>query len=670
MNMKNVNFLQKHVEKLILGAALVVALLIVLVYALGSPYTATVANQEMGPRQVEAYLIEQARDLDRKVSSDQPQFEPPEIAGYSDELDSRLALAPAPMPRYPQLAGRPGVSPTDIGIGDRPLPYEIPRPPLPSDIAARAGYAVLGAFETPEQHQQFAQLVSEKQPWDVRYVSVAAEWPLAEWRNRLENSELPVSFWRSMIGLTGVYLQREELDPESGQWVNTTIVRPLPTQLAALPSQTVEYTDETAVEAVQFLRERQANIARPDFPPLAHGVWLPPGSDFFNLNREQQNRLRDLRRDIGNLERRIQQIQDRQRREAELEARRAGRPPRGQRPQPTRQTNPRGGNFDEMADPGMLPGGRQRVMPQVNPGSEEAEQLTRLLQELQAKRAEQNELVGVPQDTLTDATQMMDPYGAGMYDEFGEDPAMMGMDPYGAPYDPGAVGPGVRRPVNPFARPQPGQPAMPRPGQAPGQAAVNDDTIRVWAHDLTVEPGKTYRYRVLVSVLSPLFRQTRVADEQRSEFFNQVALGPGEQELATSPWSEPVEVDPEYFFFFLSGTAAGQVATVEVWHLYNGMWHKATFQESPGNPIGGRTTIQVDGVEQTLDMQTGAVMVDLVSGGGGGLGADVRLLYFDPNATQAISSRSSRQDQDDDDRIRLENMRSLQEQFATSASAQ
>lgn len=645
MKMKNANFFQLHIEKILIGVAVLISLAILALYVIGSPYTATIENQEMGPRKVESYLQEKVQGLRSRLASTEAQFDPPQIAGYSQELEGRLATAPAPRDTFDFVFSRPGLA--NIAYEAPRTPFDIPRPPVAANLKAQASFALLGQQEDPQQDAQLIRLVGERTPRDVAYVSVEGEWPLKEWQTRLETSKLPTLFWRSMVGITSVYLQREELNPITGEWGNQRIVEPLPIQLGVTPGTRPNYTDEEALLLVQNLRQEQSRVARPDFPLLARGEWLPPSASFLNLSPEDQERIRKLRNDIARLDRQIEGLQRTLDRQTQMQQRSARAPrPTGRQPR---------GNFDDGGDFGDQPPAQRPGGPS-NRTAEVTQELTRLTADRQRKQAEFNQLVGVPQDVLTTNPSMAgEGEGEFVYEPFINE---MGEEDYREVWVPAVPTPARLTSRNP--RLGAAQPAT-------AAATTTNDVIRVWAHDLTVEPGKTYRYRLLVSVFNPLFRQTRVEETQRREFFNQVALGPSEREIAASPWSDPVHVDPEFHFFFLSGTA-GQVANVEVWHVYNGVLHVSRFQESPGDRIGGEAKVEIDGVEQELLMQTDAVMIDLVASGGGTIGSDSRLLYFDPE-TETIASRSARQDENSPDRIRLQNVRDLQLQRGLSSAS-
>jgi hypothetical protein len=130
--------------------------------------------------------------------------------------------------------------------------------------------------------------------------------------------------------------------------------------------------------------------------------------------------------------------------------------------------------------------------------------------------------------------------------------------------------------------------------------------VKIWAHDLTVKPGKTYRYLMIVSVLDRLFHSNEVSREQYQEYFNKLSLS-----SPPSEWSEPVKVDPSVYFFLTGQDAARRQATVDVFHIFNGVWARQSFQVKAGDPIGGTVSLPYKDQTQAVDMHTNAVVVDI-----------------------------------------------------------
>ena len=115
---------------------------------------------------------------------------------------------------------------------------------------------------------------------------------------------------------------------------------------------------------------------------------------------------------------------------------------------------------------------------------------------------------------------------------------------------------------------------------------LEDDAVQIWAHDITAEPGKTYRYRLGVVMNNPAFGRAAGLHEGQQEMADQpLAFGD------MSRWSRPVEVDRKAYFFVTNARAperealARTRATVDVFRFYYGFWRKGTTIVQPGDLI-------------------------------------------------------------------------------------
>jgi len=149
--------------------------------------------------------------------------------------------------------------------------------------------------------------------------------------------------------------------------------------------------------------------------------------------------------------------------------------------------------------------------------------------------------------------------------------------------------------------------------------------VQVWAYDLTVEPNKTYRYRIAVSVINPLFQRTQIDPELQKKYFHRLAINSD-----YSQWSQPVSIQPKHYFFVVSGGGASQSVNVEIWRVFDGQWVMEDFQVKAGDSIGGK----IDRVwgDQTvpIDMAIGSVAVDVIgSGAAQDVHKSIQLVYLD-----------------------------------------
>ncbi|MEM9753700.1 MAG: hypothetical protein AAF916_09990 [Planctomycetota bacterium] len=649
---KDLGFFAKHTEKIVLGIAILL-LVGVAAYSwlgvLGAPHTT--ASGET-PADLEDAIDDAASNVRANLTNDRTNLPTPEefiVPDYATvfEGDYREPITPLATLDAPlESLGLPQEVLGDLQIDFDPL--FLPTPPMASSFSIKTKHGVLadtGAVSDPEARAQVVaiqQLVGDQAPVDFQYVSVMAEFPLREWAQRLDAPEqparrqIPDNVWLAKLGIASVYLVREEQQLD-GSWGNRTVVEPLPGQIAFEPGDPIEQQDPLfAQELLAEAQGLQGQITQPAFPPLANGAWTPPTGSDRVLSAEEQERLEDIDGDIRRLERRIAQL-------------------RGEDTRGTTQRRPRtqrgGGMGEDLGMDGGMGDSRRATRDTRRGGTtdREAERAAQRIadteQELRDKIAEKNELLGIDDDAaqmefLRSRGGMGG--GMGMMDEFGM--GGMGMD-----------GMGMSSPMN---RNQP----MQRGNQAGGLAGLGGlaanptdevpETVRVWAHDVTAQPGKTYRYKLVAATINPLFQYTRLPRDQREANEYRLAIAPSEEDFDAAPWTTPVTLDPEAYFFFVRGNAEQDRATIEVWRVWNGLWRQDEFEETPGNPIGGETRVEVaPGIQRDVDLAVGNVLldVDVIEVNGTN---SVRMVFLDADGN--ISGRLLREDRNDPKRRELE----------------
>jgi len=109
--------------------------------------------------------------------------------------------------------------------------------------------------------------------------------------------------------------------------------------------------------------------------------------------------------------------------------------------------------------------------------------------------------------------------------------------------------------------------------------------VELYFHDLTVEPGKTYHYKVRYSLLNPVFGiETAVTDKKLAAVYG--------IDSPASDWSEPVAVPARTKFWCADKAPTGTLRanglvhfTVFSWH--DGQWTKRDYPSvAPGDEIG------------------------------------------------------------------------------------
>ena len=107
------------------------------------------------------------------------------------------------------------------------------------------------------------------------------------------------------------------------------------------------------------------------------------------------------------------------------------------------------------------------------------------------------------------------------------------------------------------------------------------EPLLFWAHDDTVEPRKSYRYRIRLGVLNPVAGTNQLSEQDISRK-NEVVLWSGFSDI-----TEPVEIPGRLLFFAKHIREAAKVVTVQVSKYVMGYWRSEDFTVSQGEVIGG-----------------------------------------------------------------------------------
>ena len=90
---------------------------------------------------------------------------------------------------------------------------------------------------------------------------------------------------------------------------------------------------------------------------------------------------------------------------------------------------------------------------------------------------------------------------------------------------------------------------------------LDNAAIKLWAHDVFVERGKTYRYQVVAIITNPYFGHSPAMVPAQADKLAKAGI----MRSPASEWTDPITVDPETLLFFTAATqddpAAGRSAT-------------------------------------------------------------------------------------------------------------
>jgi hypothetical protein len=152
-----------------------------------------------------------------------------------------------------------------------------------------------------------------------------------------------------------------------------------------------------------------------------------------------------------------------------------------------------------------------------------------------------------------------------------------------------------------------------------------------WAHDDTIEPKKTYKYRIRLGVFNPVAGTNQLSEQSISQK-NKVILWSDFSDV-----TEPVEIPGKSYFFARDIQEAAKTITVTVCQYVLGHWYSEDFKVRRGEVIGDVVEIEPEkgtsqrsrsqdvlggrfanrampkektNVPENIDYGTGAVMVD------------------------------------------------------------
>lgn len=543
MKLKGINPLEQHVEKIVL---VVVALFALAVFVFqfdvfGDPNAIDIKGQTVSPERAPDVVSDMARATEGQLNQERVPDLPPPVS-LIDVFEDRLADA-----------GHAGGVRIVLGVDgpDIPTGPETPRepitgetfaavtPPAPRNVVAAVHGGTIDPFE-PIYHPELADHLPPEQPLDKRSVTVQATFDAAALRDLLRNpsggAAMPTSWWENEIEILDVEIVRSTLG-DDGTWSAGEVVATLPGRFSLrerLADPGVLPRDLPSIlDAEQRNREE---LRRPAYyAEIAGPGWVWPaladelrGGD---ANREAIDALlAEKRRNDSEIERIDRRLDDRKDR--------PGDPDPGDRSD--------AGGWPHLPDRWVA----QFGSPDAPKPEEREDREDRGRSRLEAQRAE----------LLERNRQIIEELRA------------LGVDADGRPLD--------DQRLQSFDEPV---------------ASLSDpatEGVTVWSHDLSADPGTSYRYKVRVWVTNPFFAHVNALGEEQRPLAEGVAISSED-----SAWSDPVRVEHDTVFFVTGTTEQGSLgrersvlevsSEAEIYRFFYGYWRKAEVKLRPGDLVHG-----------------------------------------------------------------------------------
>jgi hypothetical protein len=612
----SLSFVEQHIEKVALGAAGLLTVVVAVMYLGMEPNKVKYSGRELGPGALDDAILQDARRLESRIESRQP--EQKEVLPYARMLreswekglfepDVEQAEAGPPIAlrelRAPAAFGQPLPN-----LGTKPPAEDVAlvKPQPPNAVAARTGIS-LAYVEPPV----VPNLTDNKAPLE-RDAATELSWVtvggyFSEERQRDEMIEHGYAGHLAKVYVVGIDVQRQELqaDGEFSDWEPVPQSKTTPRVDLHGPvfdDKTGELANQAELDT-QFLlvRSLQAQFKEPLFYEVKSGdPWrLPPLPGYEDIDKQEEEQPGEELPRIGPSGPpagapggpRTRMPPGGPSMPPGVTGRSSGPPSGG------RGVSPRGG----MMPPGIS-GPRGGGMRPTGPSTPREDPKAQIRQQIRdAREALEKKDWGTAEQAARsvmndqNATRGQQRQAQRIVEE-----AETGRKKEQELQEKLSAGPRVRLVDQ----------------RVPDQVYPNPEKegeVAVWYHDDSVEPGRTYRYRMRVDLLNTyLGRREALKDPAQAET---VALK-GEWSLP----SAPITVAPKRHFFVAGPKFGEPAARVDVFTWHKGHWLRETFDVEVGDVIGEVVKVKTGELLPTgsvkredVDFCTGAVVLDLRS---------------------------------------------------------
>lgn len=639
MKKGSLNFFELHLEKIVAGAAGAFLLYMVWAYMIGTPNTVQYSGQDVGPRDLDQAILNNARELDRRVDQAKPNQQT--ITRYGDVIKKEhedgiqaaaLTKSNEPAERRLELRlaatfGKPIEIPGEKQSEETPGSVALIKPLRPTRLAAKAyrSMAVKKQIELGGPTPAAAKPEDKKEknePVETVAVTVAGYYDTEA--QKQEMTQASYATHRAKVYVAGVDVQRQEM-LASGEWSDWQDVKgskampKLDLPQPAFDDQTQEVLNKSELgQSFMQVKQMQNSLMQPAFYPVTAGDhWeMPPLQGFEAVDDDEDEPI---------VKQRPPKEPPQQRVTPGPRPSGAQRNPRGEGTEGP-AINPRGG-FNRG---GSIPGGgrfsggeegggaadeskakaegRKQGQKDIKDAGKAFQQ-----KDLAEARNKANSVIGNPNANKGDQQRARE-----LLAKIEKADAQARKSTTGGPGNEGLVsgpGGGGRRGPGGSLGGEGLYPDYMTSGGSSSQTLVahpeNSKQLAVWFHDDSVVSGKTYRYRMRVKLWNRYTGEAKLLRDPQG----------AKQSVLLGDWSvpsEPLTVTPSAYFFIKGPRNDREAANVDVWKWQQGTWLKETFEVAVGDVIGGPKKTKTgdddkDGkpIVKEIDFTTGAVVLDL-----------------------------------------------------------
>ena len=591
----SINIIERHLEKIVLGLAGVFALAMLYMYMLNTPNRVDYKGQSVGPRKLDEEILSSANALQRAVRGATP--DEVSVTKFSEQLrrnqeDALIAASardagPALPPKLRLAAAFggpisvPGLEESE-GSGEivlvTPLAPSVPKLITGRSVAVRTEMLLAdqnapepGKSKEPEEAGEF--------PW----VSIGGYWD--KQAQRVEMTAAKYAAYRTKVYVARVDAQRQEMlaTGEFSGWKDVARSKAgvnIPIRDPIFDDQTGAIVNKDRIEkSYRQVKDYQHELMQPMFYPVMVGDdWEVPPIEGFTDDYVGGDEIDQQR----------QEAREKKKRERE-ERRKEQRGRRGRAP--IRGGGGHGGGGGAMGEGG---GATVAVVRPSNRGQSDSKTKSAARKLIREDLKQARQALGDKDFNL--AINLANRVFNNQYASIGNE----------------------KEADKIIIRAQRAQDMEDRRmgTQDEGLEFIyhpeSQSKMAIWFHDDTVEPGKTYRYRLRVNLWNRYVGQIKsLRDPQEAKS----SMLYGDWSLA----SEPIAVTPSTYFFLSSGTFDQSGANVDVFKWRQGDWMKQRFIDVQiGQIIGEVKKVKTDDFDddgkplrEDVDFSTGAVVLDL-----------------------------------------------------------